>query len=100
MMKKTFFAVLFSLVAFGFVFAQNSESERKSESNNIKPWEEIVYRTFSDTIPDTTLNYTVEVRYSPYGDEAYITYVVLDSLYVSLRQNSAMTGTTMRQLPC
>ena len=68
MMKKTFFAVLFSLVAFGFVFAQNSESERKSESNNIKPWEEIVYRTFSDTIPDTTLNYTVEVRYSSARD--------------------------------
>ncbi len=81
MMKKSIFVVLFSLVLFGFVFAQNSETEKKPESNNIKPWEEIVYRTFSDTIPDTTLNYTVEVRYSPYGDEAYITYVILDSLY-------------------
>ncbi|NLK46742.1 MAG: hypothetical protein GX297_08865 [Treponema sp.] len=75
MLKKLLFIVLFGFVSFVCVFAQNIDS------NNINPWEEIVNRTFSATIPDTSKTYTIEVRFSPYGNEAYVTYVILDSLY-------------------
>lgn len=75
-MKKitAFFMLAFCAVI--FAFAQDSGKEK-----NAKPWEEVIYRTMSGTIPDTNRTYTVEVRFSPYGNEAYITYIVYDSLY-------------------
>lgn len=57
MLKKLLFIVLFGFVSFVCVFAQNIDS------NNINPWEEIVNRTFSATIPDTSKTYTIEVRF-------------------------------------
>lgn len=74
-MKKSVFVALFCCITF-FCFAQVPPDEDTG-----KPWEEIVYRTEQGTIPDTDRSYTIEVRFSPYANEAYITYVILDSLY-------------------
>lgn len=55
-------------------FAQNNDT-------NKKPWEEIIFKTETGIIPDTAREYTIEVRFSPYGNEAFITYIILENLF-------------------
>lgn len=73
MVKKFSAIILLSCFSIAAFFAQNAVSAR--------PWEEVVYRTESGIIPDTDRSYMVEIRFSPYGNEAYITYIILESLY-------------------
>lgn len=77
-MKKIIAVFMLALCASVFTFAQENDTTKQKST---RPWEEIIYRTMSGTIPGTNRTYTVEVRFSEYGNEAYITYIVYDSLY-------------------
>lgn len=73
-MSKRFMFICMICLFTASIFAQ-------SATDSVKPWEEMVYRTETGTIPDTGRTYTVEIRFSPYSNEAYVTYVILEPLY-------------------